>query len=412
MAVYEYKALKHDGTPTTGVIDADSPRDARTKLRAQELHVTDLETYAAARAKEIRIELPFGKTLSRKRLSDMAVLTRQLGTLLNAGIPLAQAMNAMIEQTDDKAVEAVLRDARERITQGASFADALAFHPKYFGELYVNMVRAGEASGSLDQVLHRLADYLQKQARTRGKIAAAMTYPVIMLIVGAGVVIFLMSFVVPQIVNRLVQQRGLASLPLPTVILMTVSDFVKTWWWALLAAVFGGLAFLRILTRTPAGRLAWDGFLLKLPLLGDLFKKTAISRFATTFATLLESGIPAMEALSIVKQVVDNMVLSKVIEEVRAKVIEGADISTPLKNSKIFPPVVSYMIAIGEESGKLEELLRKVSDAYDEEVDITTQKVTTLLEPLMIIALAVVVGFIVLAVLLPILEQAKGFGGM
>lgn len=412
MPVYEYKALKRDGTPTMGVIDADSPRDARAKLRAKELHVTDIETYAAAHAKKIRIELPFGKTLSRKRLSDMAVLTRQLATLLNAGIPLAQAMSALIEQTDDQALEAVLRDTRERITQGSSFADALAFHPKYFGELYVNMVRAGEASGALDVVLHRLADYMQKQARTRGKVAAAMTYPMIMVIVGAAVVIFLMSFVVPQIVNRLVQQRGLAALPLPTVVLMTISSFVKTWWGALLAAAFGGIAFIRAVTKTAAGRLAWDSFLLRVPILGELFKKTAISRFATTFATLLESGIPAMESLAIVKQVVDNMVLSKVIEEVRAKVIEGADISTPLKNSKVFPPVVSYMIAIGEESGKLEELLRKVSDAYDEEVDITTQKVTTLLEPLMIIALAIVVGFIVLAVLLPILEQARGFGGI
>ncbi len=412
MAVYEYKALKQDGSHTTGVIDADSPREARSKLRAQELHVTDLETYAAARAKEIRITLPFSKGLSRRRLTDMAVLTRQLGTLINAGIPLAQAMNALIEQTDDKAMEAILRDVRERITQGASFADGLSFHPKYFGDLYVNMVRAGEASGSLDAVLHRLADYLQKQARTRGKIAAAMTYPVIMLVVGAAVVTFLMSFVVPQIVQRIVQQRGKAALPLPTVILMNISGFVHDWWWGILIFFVVASIVTRLLTRSPAGRLALDKALLRLPILGELFKKTAISRFATTFATLLESGIPAMEALNIVKQVVDNMVLAKVIEEVRTKVIQGADMSTPLKNSKIFPPVVCYMIAIGEESGKLEELLRKVAEAYDEEVDITTQKVTTLLEPIMIIALACVVGFIVLAVLLPILEQAKGFGGM
>ncbi|MBI5367807.1 MAG: type II secretion system inner membrane protein GspF [Planctomycetes bacterium] len=410
MPVYQYRALKESGVPAEGVVDADSPREARTKLRAQRLHVTDLTplidvgggggpaagTAAAAVARPL---------LRGRNLGEIAMATRQLATLLNAGIPLAQALSALIEQSDSRALEASLRDVRERVQQGTNFADALAKNPRYFDDLYVNMVRAGEASGNLDGVLMRIADYIQAQNRLRAKIMAALTYPIIRCVIGIGVIIFLLGFVVPQITRVLLEQKK--ALPLPTELLIMTCDFLKMYWWALVAAVLGAYLLFKLIIATEAGRLGWDTFRLQVPIVGPLFKKQAVSRFASTFATLLESGLPALEALNIVKTVMENVLLENTLENVRTRIIEGADISSPLKKSKVFPPAVCYMIAVGEESGKLEELLRKVSESYDEEIEITSQKVTALLEPVMIIGMAGVVGFIVLSILLPILEMSK-----
>jgi general secretion pathway protein F len=417
MPVYQYTALTVDGREDKGLVDADSPKEARLRLRERSLHVTGLAPADAgkavlpagasaaprvAEARPFRPDAWLRRFRGRRNLTELAMTTRQLATLLGAGIPLVEALSALIEQSGNRALEATLRDIRERVSQGAAFADALATHPRWFSALYVNMVRSGEASGTLDNVLSRLADYIQAQNRLRSRVTAALTYPAILVFIGVTVVVFLLLVVVPTILDVLRQQK--LALPLPTQILVFVQGIVRGYWWAMLLAIVTCVVAFRLWVKSPRGRLAWDGYILRMPVFGELFKKQAVSRFASTFATLLESGLPVIEALAVVKTVVNNSVLENTLEQCRQKITEGADISTPLRQSRIFPPVVSYMVAIGEESGKLESLLRKISDSYNEEVDLTVQKIMTLIEPVMIVVMATIVAYIVLSIMLPILQ--------
>ncbi|HLF94037.1 MAG TPA: type II secretion system inner membrane protein GspF [Planctomycetota bacterium] len=405
MPVYTYKALKEDGGSDGGVIDADSPKDARLKLKGRRLHVTDLAPVEETRGGGGGARSGF-RLFRRRRPQEIAMLTRQLATLLGSGIPMIGAMTAIIDQTEHRDMKTSLMGIREKVSQGGSLSDAMAAHPVYFNDLYVNMVRAGEAGGNLDKVLFRVADYLHSQNRTRAKVVASLTYPIIMLVIGVGVVAVLLTYVVPKILE-VIKKQGKAALPLPTEILVLVSGFMGRYWWLLLSIAIGTAYAYWQARQTPAGRLWTDTMKLRIPVVGNLIKKAAISRFAITFATLLESGLPVLEAMGVVKRVVDNALLAETLEMVRQKIAEGADIATPLKNSKVFPPVVGYMIGVGEESGRLEELLKKTAEAYDEEVDVAAQKMTALLEPLMIVIMAVVVGFIVLSILLPILQMSN-----
>lgn len=403
MPVFSYRALREDGGAETGLVDADSPKEARLKLRERRLHVTELEPAVGTggeAGKRRRRSL-----WRRRRPEDVAVVTRQLATLLGSGIPMIGALTAVIEQVESRDLKAALMDVRERVSQGGSLSEALSGHPAYFPDLYVNMVRAGEAGGNLDRILFRLADYLHAQNRTRARVTAALTYPVIMLIVGVGVVAVLLIYVVPKILEVIEKQK--AALPLPTEILMAVSTAAGRYWWGALIAAGAAWMIFRHLRRLPAGRLWIDSVKLRIPIIGNLLRKVSISRFAVTLGTLLESGLPVLEALAVVRRVVDNEVLGRALEHVRQRVAEGADISTPLKQSRVFPPVVGYMIAVGEESGRLEELLKKISQAYDEEVEVAAQKLTSLLEPVMILLMAGVVGFIVMAIMLPILQMSN-----
>jgi type II secretion system protein F len=402
MPVFEYRALDGHGKVREGILDADTAKEARLKLRDQKVHVVDLRTKSDIVGKK-RQWMP--GLLRRRHSEEVSGVTRQLATMLKSGIPLAQSLSALIDQAETPDIEAVLRDVREKVTQGASLADALAFHPTYFTELYVNMVKAGQAAGTLDVVLKRLADYMQKQNRMRARVKAALAYPFVMVIIGALVVIGLMTFVVPKILAVIkAAGKGKAVLPLPTKVLILASNFVRDWWWAALAGAFVLWFFYRGALRSEGFRYRRDRFLLSVPVMGDLLKKQAVSRFAVTLAALLRSGVPALHALTIVRSVVDNQVLARVVGEIHDRILEGADIAGPMKKSGIFPPVVGYMISIGEQSGQLEEMLERIAEAYDEELEVATTKFTALLEPILIVGMAVVVGFIVLAVLLPIMD--------
>lgn len=342
-------------------------------------------------------------------LADVSAFTRQLATLLYSGIPLAQSLTACIEQADNPNMQKTLRYLREQVTQGTDFANALETCPGYFNTLYINMVRAGQASGQLDDVLTRIAEYLSNQNRMRNKVINAMMYPAIMLSVSTIVVILLMTFVVPKITEILVAQN--VPLPLPTQILILVSDFMSTYWELLIKGPLIGVFFLQGALQQDKFRLKWDEWKLKVPLFGDLLRKTAVSRFAITFAVLLRSGMPALEALRIVKKIVGNRALQEVIQGVSDSIVEGTDISTPIKKSGIFPPVVGYMVAVGEQTGELEQLLERIAHAYDEEVDIAIARMTGLIEPIMIVLMAVVVGGIVAAVIIPLLQMStSGLG--
>lgn len=436
MPIFEWKGYNSKGGSASGVIDADSPREARVKLKRQSVLVTQIHetrggkrvkkgTEAAVKPKKgarrgkekasQKLQRKFsaargreGARISKARLEETSTFTRQLATLLKAGIPLTEALRAIIEQADNKRLNMIFRDLREQIAQGKPTADALAQHPDHFDELYVAMVRSGEASGRLDEVLERLATFIQDQTRVRNKVQAALAYPIIMLIIGLLVVAALLVFVVPKITVML-ESRG-QTLPLPTRLLEMTAEFLVGYWWAIfLSVIFGILAF-NLYYASDKGRLKVDTKLLRMPLFGDLIAKQALSRFSQTFATLLRSGVPVVRCLEVTKTVLGNRLLENTITQVREKIMEGADISSPIKSSGVFPPLVGYMIAVGEQSGELDKMMEQVGEAYQEEVDIATQKFTSLIEPLLIVFLAVLVGFIVLAILWPVLQISQSFG--
>ena len=312
----------------------------------------------------------------------------------------------MIEQAQDRRTETVFREIRESVNQGASLADALEMHPSHFTELYVNMVRAGEATGNIDVVLCRLADYLQYQRTIRRKVVSAMTYPVMMICLGFLVVTALLTFVVPRITEML-EDTGQA-LPTPTRILIAVSDGFRDYWLpgALLIAAFSFLVE-RVYKKNEGGRLNIDRFMLRMPIIGDVLLKQAVSRFTRTLSTLLQSGVNAVQSLEITRKVVQNRVVSDATEHIRTRIVEGTDISTPLRDTNVFPAVVGYMVSVGEQAGELEQMLDRIADAYDDEIEIATDRMTSVLEPIMIIGLAIVVGFIVISIVLPILKMGQ-----
>ena len=409
MPIYDYKAVNSSGQTRTGIIDADSPKEARSKLRNQDLFVTDIQASRGTAGQQKRLYnirgLSAPQAPNKKRTEQTAAVTRQLASLLGAGIPLAEALRAIIEQAPDKEMESVFRDIREKVTQGIAFGDAVLTHPSYFTELYGSMVKAGETAGALDKVMIRLADFLQAQARMRNKVGAALIYPAIMIIVGVLVVIVLMMFVVPRI-TRMLAERG-QTLPLPTQILIGASEFLKVYWWVVLLGIAAVLFVFNRVISTEGGRLAWDRFCLRIPVLGDLWRKQAVARFAATFSTLLKTGVPVLQGIEVTKGILNNRLLTNALGVVHDRILEGADIATPLRLSGAFPPVVTYMVAVGEQAGNLDDMLERVAKTYDEEVDLATQKMTAVIEPVIIVVLAVFVGAIVMAIVLPLLQLNK-----
>ena len=415
MPIFEYKAYAPGGAIRTGVVDADTAREARARLRREDILVSEIAEMRGGRRgagmkskgiverlKRMRQE---SATPSGANVEIVAAATRQLGTLLGAGIPLTETLKAIIEQTEDKGAERMFREIRERVTQGTSLADALAEHPGWFSELYVNMVRAGQATGNLDIVFNRLADYMQKQRKLRRKIVSALTYPVMMIAIGMIVVSILMTVVVPKITAMLIDSGQ--TLPTPTRLLVAISNGFKNYWWLGLLAIAAISFCIERIYRTEGGRLFIDTNMLRFPIIGDLLRKQAVARFTHTFSTLLQSGVPAVASLEITRKVVGNRVIADATELIRTRILEGTDISTPLKASGAFPPVVGYMVSVGEQSGELEKMLDRVGAAYDEEIDVATERMTSVLEPIMIVVLAVVVGYIVVSIVLPILKVGQ-----
>lgn len=423
MPIYQYKAYVSGGGTTSGVIDADTPRDARTKLRRDNILVSEIrelrgggkravaETGSSA-ARKVSFFDRIGKMRAAStgptsgNLEIVAAATRQLGTLLGAGIPLIEALRALIEQTEHRRAETMFRHVRERVTQGSSLADALSEHPSWFNDFYVNMVRAGQATGNLDVVFKRLADYMQSQRALRRKVVSALTYPAMMVGIGVIVVSILMTLVVPKITAMLIDTGQ--TLPTPTRVLITISDVFKNYWWAG-ALTVGAISFAleRIYRRNGGGRLFIDRTMLRVPVIGDLLRKQAVARFTHTFSTLLQSGVPVVQSLEITRNVVGNRVLADATEVIRTRILEGTDIGTPMRATGVFPAVVCYMVQIGEQSGEIEQMLDRIGAAYDEEIEITTGRLTSILEPILIIFLAVVVGYIVISIVLPILKVGQ-----
>lgn len=435
MPVYQYRGFDAKGKATSGIKDADSPRALRQALRREGILLSEVRESSVAKkasrkgasnktaageggaaigaqgsVAELLESLHLDGLLewwvtrqSQAQPAEVAVLTRQLGTLLRAGVQLSESLAALIEQSEDPVLKRVLSDIKVQVNEGLPLSQALARHPGAFSELYVNLVTAGEAAGNLEAVLLRLADFLESQNKLRSKIVSALVYPAVMTVIGVLILSMLMTTVVPK-VTAIFTDTGRA-LPINTQILIWVSAVLSDYLWLVVPLLLVAIYAFRRWQRSPSGRYKWDQFVLKLPVMGGLARKVAVSRFAKTLSTMLASGVQLLRAMEIVKNVLGNSVLTKVIEEARESIREGESIAQPLRRSGQFPAIVCHMIAVGERSGQLEQMLENVANTYDLEVDIAVGRMTTLLEPLMILAMGGAVGFVVFSILMPIMEM-------
>ncbi len=398
MPTYKYTAISQAGAETAGTVDAESLPAARRKLRGDGVYPVSLSERTEGAGLLPSVSL-FG------RQDFLPLFTRQLATLVGAGVPVMSALESLGPQVEDPRSRRLVEEIREGVRTGASLGRAMEGHPETFPPLYAGMVKAGEESGSLALALSRLADYIEGQSRTKTRVRTALAYPVLMGIVGISVIAFLMAFVVPKIV-AVFAPLGKA-LPLPTRILIAVSDAVAFGWWAMLLAVIALVLLARRFLATPRGMRTRDALLLRLPLAGRVIHLSALSRFARTFSTLASGGIPVDKALGIVAPVVGNVLLSEEIDRAGVRVVEGASLSDSLKGRPFFPATLIQMISVGEESGTLDTMLGKLADALDEEIDARLSRMLTLLEPLIILAMGVIVTFIVVSVMLPLLEISR-----
>jgi|SRR5579875_205262 len=400
MPVFGYRGLAADGRAISGVIDADSPRGARTKLRSQGIFPTDISAEVVVRQRDWRSYLPMLRL--RMKAGDLAMLTRQLSSLLGGGVPLVESLSVLTDQAERPGVRKMLSQVRERVREGASLADALALHPDVFSDLYVSMVRAGEAAGALEVVLDRLADYGEAQAELVRKVRGALTYPFIMMCVGTAIMGFLVTYVVPQVATVFSQTS--TSLPLATQILVGFAAFLTTYWWLIGLAVLGGIGGLLYYISTPHGRYQYDRLMLRMPYVGQTITKVVSARFARTLATLLASGVQVLSAMEACKLVITNRVLADAVQQSHDSIREGHGMGQTLAASKLFPPMLVEMIRVGERSGELEKMLERAAAAYEREVAASLAQMTTLLEPVMTIVMAGMIVFMILAVLLPIFQ--------
>lgn len=403
MAVFEYTGVDAaSGKSVKGYRDAENPRALRAALRKEGVLLASAQEGSAKTAKK-RGEVDFLSFLRRISAGSVAVMTRQLATLVRAGIPLVESISALVEQVEQPELVRVLSDVRESLKEGTSFSKSLGKHPKVFPPLYINMVAAGEASGMLEVVLERLADFMENQSRLKGKLTAALAYPVAMGFFASGLVTFLMVAVVPQLTS-IFENLGQA-LPWYTTLLIFSSGVVVNYWWLLIMAGGTALWFFLRWKKTPKGHLRYDTFQLSMPLFGRLNLLAALARFTRTLATLLGSGVQLLPAMEIGRNVLENIKLENVITEAIGSIREGESIAEPLKRSGAFPPMLTHMIAVGEKSGQLEEMLDNVSRAYEAEVETKLAAVTSLLEPIMIVIMGGAVGFIVISIMMPLMQM-------
>lgn len=401
MPVFAYRGLSPAGHSVAGVIDADSPRTARGKLRELGIFPTELaEEQRALQTRSWRELLPtFG---GRIPPTELALMTRQLSSLLGAGVQLTEALGALSTQSSRPVAKRMLSQVRERVREGATLADALADHPQTFSDLYIGMVRAGEAAGALEAVLDRLAEYSERQSEFVAKVRGALTYPFIMMGVAAAIMGFLVTYVVPQVATIFEQEH--AALPTMTKILIGFSSFVTTYWILLLLVLIGIAAGIVTGLATVKGRRFYDRMILRVPYIGPTIIRVICARFARTLATLLSSGVQLLPALTAVKRVVTNGLLADAVEDSRESIRQGHGMGQTLERSHLFPPLLIQMIKVGEISGELERMLERVADNYEREVESSLNQVANVIQPVMTLVMAGVILFMMLAVLLPIFQ--------
>lgn len=401
MPVFEYRGLTKDGKNTKGIVDADTARSARAKLKKDGIFVVDLKDKKKETSKSKSKKSAFSnKTVPIK---DLSLMTRQLATLIKANIPLVDALAAVSEQVDNPVLKESVSEARNMVNEGQPLYKSLQKYPAIYSNIYVSMVEAGEMSGTLDLILIRLAEFTEAANELQVKVKGAMTYPVIMLTVTLGLLGFLFVFVVPKIVT-IFENNPQLSLPWYTVMVINISGVLVNFWYVFVIAGFGSYVLFSNWKKTPAGRASWDAISLKLPVFGEMVQMVAVSRFTRTLATLLNGGVPMLNALQIVRNVVDNDVIARAIDDARSNISEGETISGPLKKSGQFPPIVVHMVNIGEKTGELENMLIQVSDAYDFQVKAKIESMTGLMGPVVLVLMGLAIGMIVFAIMIPMFE--------
>jgi len=408
MPVYEFEALLSNGKKDTGVMDAESESAARARLRAAgkypvSIRQSKTKSSVAGSANISRISL-----FERVSAAETNIITRQLATLLGAGIPLDSALSSIVEQTENPALKKVVAQLKESISEGEPLSQALRRYHRLFPNMYINMVRAGEASGGLDKVLNRLADFGEKQETLKARLRAALIYPIFMAVVGSGILFILVTYIVPNIVQVFDDMEK--ALPLPTIILINTSSFLRNYWWLLLLVIVVVIALGRFMIRQKAGRYVWDMVKLRTPVIGAVMRKAIIARFASTMESLLGSGVELIDSLEIVKRIIDNVHISVVIDEAIEQINKGKSMAGAFSGSPWFPPMFVQMVAVGETSGQLEEMLAKITNSSERDVESAVLGMTSLIEPVMIVTMGLVVGAIVLSILLPIFEMNQMIG--
>lgn len=404
MPIFEYEALNSSGKLVKGMIDAESARAARNKLRGLSIYPIQIKEESETNVLALR-QSPFSLFFRKVKARDLVSAFRQLATLAEAGIPLTSSLTALVDQLHNPLLKKVFTQVRERVREGNSLAEALALHPQIFPRLFIGLVRAGEASGTLPLSLARWADFSEQQIDMQERIRAAMTYPIFMFIIGLGVLFFLLTFVIPT-VTKIFADLG-QSLPLPTLILITISNFFSRYWWFALLIMLLFFFLIKRYMQSAAGILFRDRWRLKLPLIGDLHRQLVISRWARTMSTLLEGGLPLISSLQISQEVVGNVLFRKALAQTEERVRGGEELSFALQENGLFPALVVEMVSVGEKSGYLAKVLEKIAAHLERETEIEIRRRMSLLEPVMILVMGVAVGFVALSVLLPILEMSQ-----
>ncbi len=400
MALFNYKVRSPQGNVLTGTMEAKEQRMVVDRLRGQRLIVLEIGEIKKSASRDILDSINFLKKKVKQK--DLVLFSRQLSTLIGAGVPIVQGLTILLEQIENPAFKKVIASVREDIESGTSITEALSHHPTVFSDLYVNMVRSGELGGILDVILERLSAYLESAAALRGKIKSAMVYPAVIALVAAGVTAFLLIVVVPTFV-KIFEQAG-ARLPLPTQMLLAFSNFLRRY---IIFVIIGLIAFvvgLRQYYKTEAGSMYIDRLLLRLPLFGTLLRKVAVAKFTKTFGTLVKSGVPILQALETVAKTSGNRVIEKAVLQAKESIREGERISDPLKASGAFPPMVTQMISVGEETGNLDAMLAKISEFYEREVDAAVSGLTSMIEPVIVVFMGVIIGAIAVAMYMPMFE--------
>ena len=396
MPQFEYKVKKGPGDVTTGVMEAESQRAVVSQLRDMGFFPISVEEYAGPEKKDV-----LKQAFIRVKLKDRNVFFRQLANLIESGMPIVRALNTLREQTENPKMSEIIEELRESVQKGSDFAEALEKHPKVFPPMYTNLVRAGETGGSLEDSLWRLVAFGEQDEELRGKAFSAMVYPIFLFVIGTSAIFILVSFVFPKFIV-IFEDFG-SSLPLPTIIVMAICEFMGSFWWAVLLVMGGiGYSFMRY-ARSEGGRARLDKQWLRLPVVGGVIQRYEMAKFARTLGTLFDNGVPVLSALRITADTLSNSAIAEEVMYVQGRVTEGESISDGLSNCQHFPPLVVNMIAIGEETGRLGSVTKRIADAYDMEVDRAVKSMTALLEPIMIVIMGVIIGGLVISMLLPML---------
>lgn len=405
MPVYEYKALNEKGKTVSGIIDTESAVSARQKLRASSIFPTSIKEVYAEDTPQEASSISFGRIFSRISTSEITMITRQLSTLVGAGFPLVSAISTLIPQSKSHAFRKILSQIKDAIEEGNSFAGALSLYPDTFSQIYINMVRAGETSGTLEIVLERLADTTEKSQLMINKIKSMLAYPAVMALIAMGVLFFLLAYIVPRITSIFADIDQ--ALPGPTRFLINASEILKSYWWLFLILIVGMIFLFRRIRKTAKGKYAIDKFILRMPFIGPLSRKYAVARFSRTLGSLLENGVPLLSALEIVKNIVGNVIIAETVETAAQEVERGHGLGKALEASQAFPHLSVQMIQVGEQSGQLEPMLEKIADVFENEVESVLTALTSILEPIIILVMGGVVAFIVLSIVLPIMEMQQ-----